>query len=196
LRGGLGGRWRWWWGRLESLNFAQGLREAGAAPSGSGAGGDSWFLGGRIAEIRLGSWRQGGWPVGGDYDFGFRGGLNPQTLFIDMGEGVGGANYVLCGDVNAVGFFDNVAEGEAESAVAEVEEPEGVSVMVDGGAGLKVELFHDHKGAAPLQEGFLDQVAGGMLADIANAAVAGEVHFIFFDKIDDGPREHGFLGSS
>jgi hypothetical protein len=185
-----------WWGRLKSLNFAQGLREAGAAPSGNGACGDSWFLGGRIAVIRLGSGRGRGCAVGGDYDFGFRGGLNPQTLFIDMGEGVGGANYVPGVDLDAVGFLDNVAEGEAESAVAEVEESEGVRVMVDGGAGLKVKLLHDHQGAAPLQEGFLDQVAGGMLADIANAAVAGEVHFIFFDKINDGPREHGFLGSS
>jgi hypothetical protein len=70
-----------------------------------------------------------------------------------------------------------------------------VSVVVNGGAGFQTVFLHDDFGAGPLEKGFLDQEAGGVFADFANAAVAGQVLFLVFDNFGCAFGDGGFLSA-
>jgi hypothetical protein len=73
-----------------------------------------------------------------------------------VGVGVGSLDDVASGDVDAIGLFDDVTQGEPQGAVALHEELQGVSVVVNGGAGFQTVFPHDDFGPGPLEKGFLD----------------------------------------
>lgn len=116
--------------------------------------------------------------ISGNDDFGAGFRLNPQAVVVNVGVGVDGLDDVAGGDADAVGLFDEVAEGIAKGAVAKFEEMEGVGVMVDGGAGFQIVFFHDGVRADPLKKSLLNEGAGGMITNFAVAAVAGEMFFL------------------
>ena len=71
----------------------------------------------------MGGFQRGGSGfILGDYNFRFRGRLDPHAIVIDVGVGVGSLDDVASGDVDAVGLFDDVTLGVAEGAVALREE--------------------------------------------------------------------------
>jgi hypothetical protein len=70
-----------------------------------------------------------------------------------------------------------------------------VGVVMDGGAGFQTVFLHDDFGADPLEKGFLDQEACGVLADFAEAAVAGEVLFLGFEDFGCALGDGGFLSA-
>ena len=75
------------------------------------------------------------------------------------------------------------------------EELKGVSVVVNGGAGLKAVFLHDDFGAGPLEKGFLDQEAGRVFADFAEALVAGEILFLGFEDFSSAFGDGGLLSA-
>jgi hypothetical protein len=112
-----------------------------------------------------------------------------------VGVGVGGLDDVASGHVDAIGLFDDVTQGEAKGAVTLSEELEGVGVVVNGGAGPKVVFAHDDFGAGPLEEGFLDQEAGGMFANFAKALVASEFQVLVFEDFGCAFGDGGLLSA-
>jgi hypothetical protein len=121
--------------------------------------------------------------------------LHPQAIVVDVGVRVDSLDDVASGYVDAVGLFDDVTQGEAKGAVAPREELEGVSVVVNGGAGFQAVFLHDDFGAGPLEEGFLNQEAGGVFADFAQALVAGQVLFLGFEDFGSALGDGGFLSA-
>jgi hypothetical protein len=108
---------------------------------------------------------------------------------------VDGLDDVASGYVDAIGLFDDVTQGKAERAVAPGEELEGVCVVVNGGAGFQAVFLHDDLGAGPLEKGFLDQEAGGVFADFAEASVALEILFLSVEDIGGAFGDGGLLGA-
>jgi len=87
-----------------------------------------------------------------------------------------------------------VAQGEAEGAVAPREELEGVSMVVNSGAGFQTVFLHDDFGAGPLEKGFLNQEASGVFANFAEA-VAGGVLFLGFEDFGCAFGDGGLLSA-
>jgi hypothetical protein len=121
--------------------------------------------------------------------------LHPQAFVVDVGVDIDSLDDVASGYVDAIGLFDDVAQGEAEGAVTPREELEGVSVVVNGGAGFQIVFLHDDFGAGPLEKGLLDQEAGGVFTDFAKALVACEVLFLGFEDLCCALGDGGLLGA-
>jgi len=68
-----------------------------------------------------------------------------------------------------------------------------MGVVIDSGFGLDAEAVHDDRGAAPLQEGFLDLLAEFVAADFAAEAVIFEVNLLGFVGVGGVVREGGPL---
>ena len=141
--------------RGQAFYGGQGARKSGASHSGGQACHDRQALHG----------------IG---DFGFVGGVGPAAVFIDVGQEADGVEDVAGGEALVISTLDDIAEGEVEIASAQSEKIEGVGVVVNGGAGLEFPAAFDGVGTAPLQEGFFDIFAVGMVADGAFAGVALE----------------------
>ncbi len=116
------------------------------------------------------------------HNFGFVGGIDPLTLLVDVSEGVNSAEYVCGGGLYGVGPLDNVAESMTQVLVAKIKKPQCMGVVIDGGFGLDAEAVHDYFGAAPLEESFLDLLAGGVAADLAAEAVVLEANLFRFAR--------------
>ena len=102
-------------------------------------------------------------------------GIDPLAAVIDAGEGVDGADNVSRVDAGAaLGFLDDVAQGEANIASAHGEEIQGMGVTVDG-ALLEVVDPADLEGTVPVEEFLFDAFAIGMAADDAAGFVPGAV---------------------
>jgi microcystin degradation protein MlrC len=102
-------------------------------------------------------------------------------VIVDVRVGEDGLDDVAGGNTDAVGLFDNMAEGVTKGAVAKFNEPEGVGVVVDGGAGLQIVFLHDGGGADPLKKSFLNEGTGRMVANFAVASVAGQMFLLVLD---------------
>jgi hypothetical protein len=101
-----------------------------------------------------------------------RGRLDPLAGIVDASVGVDGADDGVGSGRDVHGALDDVAEGEAELAVAQREETGGVSVAVEGASGDFV-IAGDVAGRVPVDEVFFDGLALGMAADSAVAGVMG-----------------------
>ena len=89
----------------------------------------------------------------------------------EAGLGADGSDDCIGSGFGIGAFFDHTVEGEAHVAPAEFEEPEGVSVAVDGVFGDFV-VDGDRAGGSPVEEVEFDQVAVGVIANVALTAVA------------------------
>lgn len=102
-----------------------------------------------------------------------RGRLDPLAVIVDAGVGVDSADDGVGGGCDVHGALDDVAEGEAEIAVAQREEASGVRVAVEGTGG-DVVVAGDVAGRVPVDEVFLDGLALVVAADGAVAGVMRE----------------------
>ena len=109
--------------------------------------------------------------AGGDDDV--RGRLDPFAGGIDFGVGADGLDDALGPGLDASSVLDDEFEGGAKIAAAAFKETAGAGVAVDGGAAGYLELKADVSGAVPIEEGFFDVVALGVLADDTAALVVG-----------------------
>ena len=100
--------------------------------------------------------------------------MDPTAVFAEVGEGADGLEHFGAGEVARVNRFDDVCESGLQVAVAQREKIEGVGVLVDGGFSFDVEAVHDRLRTAPVEEGFVYQLAQRMAADGALAGVAFE----------------------
>lgn len=132
-----------------------------------------------------------GWVVGGVFvtvgDDDFLAGLVPLAVVVDAGEGADGSDDGVGGRDDALGLFDQEAEGVAGLFGSEVEEAEGLSVSVNNAAVGEIEFVGDDGWAVPVKDGLLDGVAFGVIADRAVRDVAEEgAVFVFVSTSDTG----------
>ena len=113
-----------------------------------------------------------------------------------MGVSVDRADNVLRGDLDAIGLLDDIAEGEAQAAVAPLKKLKDMGMIVKGVAGTQFEFFDDHGGADPLQESFVDHGGKRVAADGADAPVALDVHVDCFAGIVGVAGDGGLLAAS
>ena len=104
-----------------------------------------------------------------------RGRLRPFAPVADAGVGADGAHDGVGGKLDPVDALKKIFEDEAEIPGAEGEEPGGVGMTVHGRAAGEVVVAGDIERVVPMDEGFLDGVAVGMVADAAQARVTGGV---------------------
>jgi hypothetical protein len=112
----------------------------------------------------------GGSRAGDDEDA--RGRVNPFSLVVDAGVGADGADDGVCGDLDLVDALEKAFEDEPEIPAAAGEEPGDVGMAVNGGAVGEVVVDGNIGGAVPMDEGFLDGLAVGVMADAALALVS------------------------
>lgn len=103
--------------------------------------------------------------------------LGPAAVFVEASEGADCPDDAIGGWGDGFGVFDDVFKGVAGAGGAALEEIEGVGVTVNHHPVPEVEVDGDFHGAPPVQEGVLDGVAFGVLADGAMGFVAFEVDF-------------------
>jgi hypothetical protein len=131
-----------------------------------------WFVG-RV----VGGGRGGGgvFVAVGDYHLFAR--LAPVALAVDAGKGADGANDGVGGGDDALGLFDEVAEGVAALLGSELEESEGPGVPPDDAAVGESEFIGDRRWALPVKNALVDGVAFGVVADgaVGDVPVKGAV---------------------
>lgn len=98
--------------------------------------------------------------------------LDPLAAVIDAGEGVDGADDGIGGRLYVAGALDDVAESEANIAVAPLEEIRRMSVAENRAAAHLI-VDGDAPGREPVDEVVLNGVALGVAADGAMALVMG-----------------------
>jgi len=106
----------------------------------------------------------------GDHDVFAR--LGPASVVVDATQGADGADDAVGRRLDVIGLFDDVTEGVFGSGLAAFEEAEGLGVAVEHEPIGKFELVDDGGGAPPVEEGLLDGVALGVVADGAVCLVA------------------------
>lgn len=117
----------------------------------------------------------------GDYEAAGR--LGPFAVFVYAGIGSDGANDLAGGGWDGAGFFQDGLEGAARIVGSYFEEAEGVRVAVNHGAVAEFEFFSEVAGAGPVEEGLLDGVALGVIADGAFDLVIFEAGFVAAGRI-------------
>jgi hypothetical protein len=102
--------------------------------------------------------------------------LDPFTVVVNAGEGVNGLDESTGGDIgDALGFVNDVAQGEAKIAVADGKEIEGMGVTVNGATLDTVNISRGAR-AQPMDELLFNRVTVGVAADGAASFVTGTVH--------------------
>jgi len=101
-------------------------------------------------------------------------------MIVDAGEGADGANDGVGAGHDALGLFDEEAEGVAGLLRASAEEAEGVGVPVDDAAVAEIEFVGDDGWAVPVKDALLDGFAIGVVADgtVGDVAEEGAVGFL------------------
>ncbi|MGH9686124.1 MAG: hypothetical protein ACRD5K_03410 [Candidatus Acidiferrales bacterium] len=89
---------------------------------------------------------------------------DPFAIVVEAGEEADGADDGIGGDFDVLSLFDDVAEGEAQAAIALTEEIGGVGVAVDGAA-VDLVGFGDGVDLSPVQKFLVDEFTFGMAAD-------------------------------
>ena len=107
-------------------------------------------------------------------DDDFFAGLVPMAVVVDAREGADGANNRVGGWDDALGLFDEEAEGVAGLLRASVEEAEGVGMSVNDAAVGEIEFVGDDGWAVPVKDALLDGFAVGMITDRTVGDVAEE----------------------
>jgi hypothetical protein len=102
----------------------------------------------------------------------FFAGLVPVAVLVEAGEGADGSDDGVSGGDDALGLFDEEAEGVAGVFDALAEEAEGVSMAVKDAAVAEIEFEGDGGWAVPVKDGFVNGVAFGVVADGAVGYVA------------------------
>jgi hypothetical protein len=125
---------------------------------------------GRGPSSREAGLRVNGSGAGDDEDA--RGRVNPFSLVVDAGVGANGPDDGVRGDFDFVNALEQAFQDEAKIPAAAGEEPGGVGVTVDGRAAGEVVVDGNVGGAVPMDEGFLDGLAVGVMADAALELVA------------------------
>jgi hypothetical protein len=97
------------------------------------------------------------------------------AVFVEASMGTDSANDVVGSRRNAVGLFDDEAEGMPNLGGTLPEESKGVSVAVNGAAMTEFEFKGRLGRGAPMEEVVFDGVAAGMPADGAANLVILEV---------------------
>jgi hypothetical protein len=100
--------------------------------------------------------------VGDDYLFA---GLVPAALVVDAGKGADGSDDRVGGGDDALGLFDEEAQGVARLCGSELGKAEGSGVSPDDAAVAEVKFVGDGGWAVPVEDALLDGVAVGMIAD-------------------------------
>lgn len=109
--------------------------------------------------------------AGGRYDMS-GGGFGPLAAIIKASEGANGAqNFEGGRHLDTVDVFKNFVDDNGDVLLALLEQAGGACVAVEG-AVIDLIFFIDVIGVAPVEEIGFDDVAMGMLADLAEAAVA------------------------
>ena len=95
----------------------------------------------------------------------------PFTVIVEEAVSANGADNAVRAGGGVISVLDDVFKGEAETAAAAGEEASGVGGAINGAGALDMELEPDAIHGAPLEEGFLDGFAFGVVADGAAALV-------------------------
>ena len=140
--------------------------------------------------------------VGGDFcAFGVEvgddqaaGRFGPFAVFVDATEGADGANDLIARGFDDVGLFEEEAQGESGVVGAPFEEAEGMSVAVNHGAVGEFEFAGQFTGASPVEEGLLDGVAVGVVANGTFDLVIFEGRFVAFGRVFHGRFFVGLYG--
>jgi hypothetical protein len=104
----------------------------------------------------------------------FFAGFVPVAALVEAGEGADGSDDGVSGGDDALGLFDEEAEGVAGVFKPLTEEAEGVSMAVENAAVAEVEFEGDGGRAVPVKDGFVNGVAFGVVADGAMGYVSLE----------------------
>jgi hypothetical protein len=98
-------------------------------------------------------------------DYYFFAGLVPAALVVDAGKGADGADDGVGGGNDALGLFDEEAEGVAGLLGSELGKAKGSGVSPDHAAVTEAEFVGNGRWAVPVEDAFLDGVAVGVVAD-------------------------------
>ncbi|HEV2205794.1 MAG TPA: hypothetical protein VGR36_04610 [Candidatus Acidoferrales bacterium] len=111
----------------------------------------------------------------GDYHFFAR--FVPAAVLVEAGEGADGSDDRVGGGEDALGLFDEIAEGVAGLFGSELGEAEGAGVPPDNAAVAEVEFVGDDGWTVPVEDTFLDGFAFGVVADgaVGDVSVKGAV---------------------
>jgi hypothetical protein len=83
-----------------------------------------------------------------------------------------GAEYGVAAGIAVAGSFDEAIEGAADFDAAQAPEAAGVGMAVESGEAWKIVVPDDAFAPRPVEEGFVDGFAFGVVADGAFAGVA------------------------
>jgi hypothetical protein len=110
-------------------------------------------------------------------DYHFFAGLVPAALVVDAGKGADGADDGVGGGDDALGLFDEEAEGVARLCGSELGKAEGSGVSPDDAAVAEAEFVGNGRWAVPVEDALLDSVAVGVVTDgaVSDVPVDGAV---------------------
>ena len=100
------------------------------------------------------------------------GGLDVGAVVGEAAGDLYGADYGVGVGLGLSGFFDDAVEGEADFGAAAEPEAGGVGMAIEGGEAGDIVVFDDLIVTGPVEEGFVDGFAFGVVADGAFAGVA------------------------
>ena len=126
-------------------------------------------------------------------DDDFFAGLVPLALVVDAGEGADGSDEGVGAGDDALGLFDQEAEGVPGLLGPSAEEAEGVSMSVNDAAVAEIEFVGDGGWAMPVEDGSVDVFAFRVIADGALGRVVVEVNVVV--RRLDGAARNGLTSS-
>jgi hypothetical protein len=98
--------------------------------------------------------------------------LSVDSVLAEAARHFDGAEYGVAAELGCVSFFDDAIEGRADCVAAALPEADGVGVAIEGGDAGEFVIADDAWDICPVEEGFVDGFAVGVVADGAFAGVA------------------------
>lgn len=100
------------------------------------------------------------------------GGYDVDAVIAEAGANFDGANDVAGGGVGIAGSFDDAVEGGADGLAPASPEADGVDVAIEARETGEFVVVDDGRAVRPVEEGFVNGLAVGVVADGAFAGVA------------------------
>jgi len=100
------------------------------------------------------------------------GGYDVDAVIAEAGANFDGADDVTGVGIGIAGFFDDAVEGGADGLAPASPEADGVHVAIEAREAGEFVAVDDARAGCPVEEGFVDGLAIGVVADGAFAGVA------------------------